>query len=123
MRLVDTSAWIEVLDGSAIGRELAKEMPARSQWLVPTMVQMELAKWLFRELGEDRADTVIAFTETCVVADMDTATALCAAQAEYGGRDHLRYGARVRCRTANVRRSFQKPARCEIRGESGAVES
>jgi predicted nucleic acid-binding protein len=32
-----------------------------------------------REVGEDKADRVIAFTETCVVANLDTATALSAA--------------------------------------------
>jgi uncharacterized protein len=54
-------------------------LPDRSQWLVPTIVQLELAKWLTREVGEDKAERVIAFTETCVVADLDTATALSAA--------------------------------------------
>jgi predicted nucleic acid-binding protein len=44
------------------------------------MVQLELAKWLTREVGEDKADQVIAFTETCVVADLDTAIALAAAE-------------------------------------------
>lgn len=55
-------------------------MPDRAQWLVPTLVQLELAKWLTREIGEDKADRVIAFTETCIVADLDTATALSAAE-------------------------------------------
>ena len=80
MRLVDTSAWIEYLTGSALGATLAAELPDRAQWLVPTIVQLELAKWLTREVGEDKADQVIAFTETCVVADLDTATALSAAE-------------------------------------------
>ncbi|MGA3399801.1 MAG: type II toxin-antitoxin system VapC family toxin [Acetobacteraceae bacterium] len=80
MRVVDTSAWIEFLTGSALGASLATELPDRGQWLVPTMVQLELAKWLTREVGEDKADRVIAFTETCVVADLDTATALSAAE-------------------------------------------
>jgi predicted nucleic acid-binding protein len=79
MRLVDTSAWIEFLTGSATGTALASELPDRTQWLVPTMVQLELAKWLTRETGEDKADLVIAFTETCVVVNLDTATALSAA--------------------------------------------
>lgn len=78
MRLVDTSAWIEYLTDSALGTALASELPDRTQWLVPTMVQLELAKWLTREVGEDKADRVIAFTETCVVADLDTAIALSA---------------------------------------------
>lgn len=79
MRLVDTSAWVEWLTGSVLGTTLAAELPDREQWLVPTMVQLELAKWLTREVGEDKADRVIAFTETCVVADLDTAIALSAA--------------------------------------------
>lgn len=80
MRLVDTSAWIEWLIGSPLGGTLAAELPDRAHWLVPTIVQLELAKWLTREVGEDRADRVVAFTETCVVADLDTATALSAAE-------------------------------------------
>jgi predicted nucleic acid-binding protein len=80
MRLVDTSAWIEYLMGSVVDLALAPEMPDRASWLVPTMVQLELAKWLTREAGEPEADRVIAFTETCVVADLDTATALAAAE-------------------------------------------
>jgi predicted nucleic acid-binding protein len=80
MRLVDTSAWIEWLTGSSLGLSLATELPDRGQWLVPTMVQLELAKWLTRELGDDQADRVIAFTQTCVVADLDTVTALSAAE-------------------------------------------
>jgi uncharacterized protein len=79
MRLVDTSAWIEYLIGSALGVTLTAELPDRSEWLVPTMVQLELMKWLTREASEDKADRVIAFTETCVVADLDTETALSAA--------------------------------------------
>ncbi len=79
MRLVDTSAWIEWLIGSPAGAVVASALPERGQWLVPTIVQLELAKWLQREVGEDKADQVIAFTETCIVADLDTAIALSAA--------------------------------------------
>ncbi len=43
MRLVDTSAWIEWLIGSPIGMALAAEPPGRAEWLVPTIVQLELA--------------------------------------------------------------------------------
>ena len=79
MRLVDTSAWIEWLTGSTVGRTLAAELPPRGDWLVPTIVQLELAKWLAREIGEDKADEVIAFTQTCIVSDLDTVIALSAA--------------------------------------------
>ncbi|HET6184558.1 MAG TPA: type II toxin-antitoxin system VapC family toxin [Acetobacteraceae bacterium] len=79
MRLVDTSAWVEWLVGSLTGTAVAKELPDRGQWLVPTIIQLELTKWLTREADEDRADQVIAFTETCIVVDLDTAIALSAA--------------------------------------------
>jgi len=79
MRLVDTSAWIEWLIGSATGKRVAAKIPDRTEWLVPTMVQLELAKWLTREIGDDKADDVIAFTQTCVVADLTTNIALSAA--------------------------------------------
>jgi predicted nucleic acid-binding protein len=80
MRLVDTSAWIEWLIDSPAGRIVAADLPSNDQWLVPTMVQLELAKWLSRELGEERADQVIAFTETCNVVELDTPIALSAAE-------------------------------------------
>lgn len=80
MRLVDTSAWIEWLTASPTGIALAPEIPSPTDWLVPTIVQFELAKWLTREVGEDKADQVIAFTETCVVADLTTPIALSAAE-------------------------------------------
>ncbi|NWG23450.1 MAG: type II toxin-antitoxin system VapC family toxin [Pseudorhodoplanes sp.] len=79
MRVVDTSAWIEWLIASPAGGAVAALLPGRGQWLVPTLVQLELAKWLTQEAGEDKADQVIAFTETCVVAPLDTPIALAAA--------------------------------------------
>lgn len=79
MRLVDTSAFIEWLIDSPTGRTLANELPEQDEWLAPTIVQLELAKWLTREVGEDKADQVIAFTELCRVAALDTKTALSAA--------------------------------------------
>jgi predicted nucleic acid-binding protein len=79
MRVVDTSAWIEWLAASPAGTAIAAEIPARETWVVPTIVQLELAKWLNREAGEDRADQVTAFTEMCVVAPLDTKIALAAA--------------------------------------------
>lgn len=81
MRLVDTSAWIEWLIGSPTGERVAAHLPEQSEWLVPTMVQLELSKWLVREVGEDRADQVIAFTQLCRVVPLDTEIALAAAEA------------------------------------------
>ena len=44
MRVVDTSAWIEYLVGSPLGKRLAREIPEKAQCVVPTIVQLELAK-------------------------------------------------------------------------------
>jgi predicted nucleic acid-binding protein len=81
MVLVDTSAWIEWLIASPTADRLAEHMPEQAEWLVPTMVQLELAKWLTRELGEDKADQVIAFTQVCQVIPLNTEIALAAAEA------------------------------------------
>lgn len=80
MRVVDTSAWIELLLGGALGKKLGKAFPDKEQCVVPTMVQLELSKWLVREMGEDHADQVIAYTQKCVVAPLDTRIALLAAE-------------------------------------------
>ena len=80
MRLVDTSAWIEWMVGSPTGRQVAGELPGRDRWLVPTIVQLELVKWLTREVGEEAADDALAFTQTCVVAMLDTSLAVAAAE-------------------------------------------
>lgn len=81
MILVDTSAWIEWLVGSPTGDRLSVHLPDQADWIVPTMVQLELAKWLTREVGEDKADQVIAFTQVCQVVPLDTEIALAAADA------------------------------------------
>jgi len=87
MRLVDTSAWVEWLIGSPTGDRVAPTLPQQRDWLVPTIVQLELAKWLTREVGEDRSDEVIAFSQLCIIAPLDTETALSAA--ELSGRLRL----------------------------------
>ena len=80
LRVVDTSVWIEWLVGSALGKRLARELPSKERCVVPTIVQLELAKWLTREVGEDEADQLIAYTQKCVVVPLDTALALRAAE-------------------------------------------
>jgi hypothetical protein len=43
---------------------------------VPTIVQLELSKWLVREVGAEQADQVIAYTQKCRVVTLDTAIAI-----------------------------------------------
>ena len=86
LRVVDTSAWIEWLTGSATGQKLGEKFPGKSQCIVPTIVQLELSKWLVREMGAEQADQVIAYTQKCTVVPLDTTIALLAADLhrEYG---------------------------------------
>jgi predicted nucleic acid-binding protein len=77
--VVDTSAWIEWLADTVLGRRLALQFPDRPQCIVPTIVQLELSKWLVREVGEEQAEQVIAYTQKCIVVPLDTVIALLAA--------------------------------------------
>ena len=79
MLLIDTSAWIEWLIGSPLGERLGKHFPPADQIIMPTIVQLELAKWLEREQDEDVANRMIAFSSTCVVVPLTTDLALSAA--------------------------------------------
>jgi predicted nucleic acid-binding protein len=80
VRVVDTSAWIEQLSGSPTGHKVARKFPACAECVVPTIVQLELSKWLAREADEQQADEIIAFTRMCVVVPLDTVIALRAAE-------------------------------------------
>jgi len=84
MRVVDTSAWIEWLVDTPTGVRLREEIPARDSFVVPTIVQLELAKWMHRE-APDRIDDVLAVTRECVVAPLTSDIALRAAEL---GREH-----------------------------------
>jgi len=77
--VVDTSAWIEWLLNTPTSDTIAAALPPRARWLVPTIVQLELAKWVAREASAERADEVIAFSQKCVVMPLDTNIALAAA--------------------------------------------
>jgi uncharacterized protein len=78
--LVDTSAWIEWIVDSPAGGCVARELPEKSGWLVPSIVLLELAKWLAREANDDDADRAIAFASTCIVVPLDAKVALAAAE-------------------------------------------
>jgi predicted nucleic acid-binding protein len=80
MRVVDTSAWLEWLSDSALGRKVGLELPQQGAWIVPTIVQYELARTLGREVSEDVADQTIAFSNACVVTPLDTRIAVQAAE-------------------------------------------
>lgn len=79
MKVVDSSAWIEWVLASPTGHTVRQSLPKRDQWLVPTIIQLELAKWAYRALEERKAHRVIAFSQKCTVIPLDTDIALAAA--------------------------------------------
>jgi len=79
MRVVDTSIWIEWVVDSPLGAQAQVWFPDQQQCIVPTIVQLELSKWLSRERGNELANQVIAYTRKCVVVALDTSIALLAA--------------------------------------------
>ena len=87
MRVVDSSIWIEWLDDSVLAARLEEELFELDTLIVPTMVQLEVTKWLLREIGADAANSFLALTRQCRVAPLDTATA--AAAAVLSGRHKL----------------------------------
>ena len=85
MRLVDSSAWAEMIMKTPLGLRIRMMVPERDQWVVPTLVQFELARWLARTVPEDQAEEVLAFTLKCIVVPLDGGLALSAART---ARDH-----------------------------------
>jgi predicted nucleic acid-binding protein len=80
VRVVDTSAWIEWVIDTPIGRRIGIEIPDVGSWIVPTIVQYELSRWLTREVSDAAADIVVLFSTACVVVPLDTRLALRAAE-------------------------------------------
>jgi len=83
MVLIDTSAWIEWLVGSAAGQIVASHLPDQAEWLVPTMVQLELCKWMMREMDKEKADQVLAFSQLWRIVSLDTETTPCRPDLSY----------------------------------------
>ncbi|MBB3282256.1 MULTISPECIES: type II toxin-antitoxin system VapC family toxin [unclassified Roseateles] len=79
--VVDTSAWIEWFVDSDIGRLVDAALSQPERCIVPTIVQMELAKWALRELPEDQHLRLVRLTQKCHVDALDSGTAFMAASA------------------------------------------
>ena len=87
MRVVDTSAWIEWLLGTALGKRLEPELPPNDEWIVPTIVQYELLRASIRALSKAQADVALAFSNKLAVRQLDTDLAVEAV--DYAARHSL----------------------------------
>ncbi len=127
MRVVDTSAWIEWMLGSSLGRNVEAELPSNGDWIVPTIVQYELARWMARELPDAVAAATIAFSTQLVVKPLDTALSTKAADYSRDHKlamaelDHLRHRHGCRGGSADLRRAFRRTAARCVLGQGSAM--
>ena len=63
MRVVDTSIMIERLTASSLRDKIEPYIPEIPEWIVPTVVQFELAKWLLRTSTREPLRLAEAMTE------------------------------------------------------------
>ncbi len=80
MRLVDSSLWIEFLTRGALAGVAEANLREPGDVLVPTMVMLEVYKWMYREHGEDLADRVAARMMLSQIDPMDAVVAIHAAR-------------------------------------------
>ena len=79
MFLVDTCGWIEWMMDSPLAKSYSRYLTSPDSLIVPTLVQHELYKWLYREIDSPTALSAIAATQTATVVSLDTSLALLAA--------------------------------------------
>lgn len=80
MKLIDSSIWLELLAGGPLMPVARTNLERPEEVLVPTMVMLEVYKWLLRERGEEAADAAAARMMLSRIAPLDAATAIQAAQ-------------------------------------------
>jgi predicted nucleic acid-binding protein len=79
MFLVDTCGWIEWMIDSPLAKSYSRYLISPASLIVPTLVQHELYKWLYREIDPPTALSAIAATQTATVVPLDTSLALLSA--------------------------------------------
>ena len=79
MYLVDTCGWIEWMLDSPLAKNYSRYLNTPGKLIIPTLVQHELYKWLYREIDQATALAGIAATQTANVVALDTSLALLAA--------------------------------------------
>lgn len=60
MKVVDSSIWLELLTNGPLVEIARSALVRPDEVLIPTMVMLEVYKWMYRERGEDLADVVVA---------------------------------------------------------------
>jgi len=80
MRVVDTSAWLEWIGDTDLGRKIDAQLPDLDRWIVPTIVQYELVRHLTRAVSDEAAEQAIGFSMRCAIIPLETRLAVRAAE-------------------------------------------
>jgi predicted nucleic acid-binding protein len=80
MRVIDSSVWIEILADGPRTEHLLGEIPAPVEIIMPSIIELELAKWIAREADTATLRKFLAFSSQCIAAPLDTNRALMAAE-------------------------------------------
>lgn len=80
MRVIDSSVWVEILAEGPVADLVLAEVPNDpAEIIVPSIVVLEVAKWIEREADTTVRQRFLAFVSQCVDAPLDTERALAAA--------------------------------------------
>ncbi len=79
MIVLDSSALIELLLGSKAGDEVAHRIVSPDQCIIPTIVELEIGKWILREKREALLAPVLAWIGQGLSWPLDSVTASMAA--------------------------------------------
>ena len=80
MRVVDTSTWIEWIGDGSMADAVSPHMPHPEDWVVPTIVLLEMMKVLRRQSELEIIKQIKTLVETCILAPLDAEIAHLAAE-------------------------------------------
>ena len=82
MRVIDSSVWVEILADGPVADRLLVEIPENpAEIVVPSIIVLEVVKWIEREADTTVRHRFLAFASQCVDAPLDTGRALAASRA------------------------------------------
>jgi predicted nucleic acid-binding protein len=81
MLVLDSSVWIEWLRDSGFASRIESIVRDQEEMVVPTIVQLEVYKWLMREKDRRQAEAFLAYSQQQIVLPLTTFLAVRAAEA------------------------------------------
>ncbi len=80
MRVIDSSVWVEILADGEAAEPLMDLVPQdQAEIVLPTIVILEVAKWIGRESDEETRNRFLAFASQCIESPLDMGLAMRAA--------------------------------------------